>query len=60
MEVACKDSLEVAFVEDNHMANAFAADGRDEALDVWRLPRGARCNQGLLDVELGQFTDDAW
>ncbi len=38
-EVTCKDSLELAFVEDNHMVKALAADGPDKALDVWRLPR---------------------
>ena len=51
IEVARKDSLEVAFVEDNQMVKALAADGPDEALDVWRLPRGAWCNEGLLDAE---------
>ena len=39
IEVACKDSLEAAFVEDDDMVNALAADGPDEALYVWRLPR---------------------
>ncbi len=51
VEVACKESLEVALIEDNEMVKALAADGADEALDVWRLPRGAWCNQGLLDAE---------
>ena len=49
---ATRDSLEVAFAEDNHVVNALAADGPNEALDVWRLPRGAWCNRGLVDGEL--------
>jgi hypothetical protein len=51
VEVACKDSFEVAFVEDSHMVKALAADGPDEALDIGRLPRGVWCNQDLLDAE---------
>ncbi len=51
VEVACKESLDVALIEDNDMVNAFAADGPDEALYVWRLPRGAWCNRGLLEPE---------
>ena len=34
VEVACKDSLEVALVQDNDMVKALAADGADEPLDI--------------------------
>jgi len=51
VEVACKESLEVAIIEDNDLVKALLADGPDEALYIWRLPRGAWCNQGLLDAE---------
>ncbi len=39
VQVACRDSLEVELVEGNEMVKALAADGADEAFDVWRLPR---------------------
>jgi len=39
VEVACKDSLQVALVEDNYMVKALPANGADKAFDVWRLPR---------------------
>jgi len=41
VEVACKESLEVALVEDNDVVKAFSSYGTDQALDVRVLPGGS-------------------
>lgn len=51
VEIVCKDSLEVALVEDNHVVKALAAVGADKAFHIRILPGGSGGCQYFFDAE---------
>jgi hypothetical protein len=48
----------MACIEHDEMVEAVAADAADEPLNVWILPRAARCAENLMDAHAFDATPE--
>ena len=58
VEVVLENALEVSFAEDDHLIQAFSADGLDQSFGVRILPRRARRSGLFLDAESRHASDE--